>query len=1418
MAELRPYNVNNPSKASRNENAKCYRGLMNSFLEIEGDQEFVSKLKDYQQQEWLRGPDDIFVWIPVLDRINNLFKETAEKYHLNINIPDLKGNNDNIPLSRTNSNSSNSTFDSDASSNCFDSDSSSSTSDSDSSRNSSDIEDDLEVSYDAFLTQLPTDTETFIMDMINFILFLLENTTKSSVDSSVDGILPFLNVPNMEMKLGCVKVSSILSLRSRKAYSFSNLLQKDVLKKSNIIVSPLFCSTLSNTKKTASSDLFDFLTKLSSKPFDLPEDNVLIIPENNFSPFSFEYYSERNDCSEIFKLDKETIMNSSYDDLLSLVKDQKLIPEHYWFKISIELYLAKTFATTKNKLNLKNDTVEIKKIFNLLNPFVQLKFYSVGLFSCSAYYKNVISLVCERDENILNCLVKLTMSAYSSENERKEFSLQDIVHSSLFALECISKEEMLFEKINKHLFGDGSYSNFIKLLERIKVALTTGKNIDTKYNVQFFSLLDNLSDTFSDLSVNSDIVDKLTKIFIIPDCKDYTTLCGVSKVLDACMKKSDSRTAFENAGGYTFLKNRLNKEIDFCLENPNMNEGVEYYTKVYHTVPFKQISFLSVIASLFSKIIEFDSSDRVKTLLDSSILNTLNKILLNRNIYGLTLLSKVLNIVQTLLNKDHVFFKILQEAGTISIILDNFQDFVAPLSDLLLVIPQILSAICLNKDGLQKVISKNILQYLFEPLKNVELAKSLLHGTDRKYVELLDKLYNDYPELQKYLEDDFLNVMDGFDRGEYEKNLFMEDKNGNYFDINSENWNSKEVSDSLACVYDYTNVGILNKMVMITLRECCWIRVIKNLDTEFVLKSIFKEGIPFSFELSEMFSAITDVINDTYGIIPDDSKDDYSWNREKTLNFFMENINNCLQNMTEFLNYDNQKSFFLSASKKNILKVSNSLNLLNSVLNFFLNNLMNYGDFFCLRVLLEGADKDNEKGVSTTFLLLGKLFSKILRENTLLQDSLLPQQDADTTPMRCRFIDIRKEKSLDNNIFKESFLNNIFMVRTWFKGIQFNTVFVFRALLKILSIEEKPLDSVDIFNKIENMETVMVNGINILNFLVEEGEVHEILVRLHYLENILLKNNVYYKEKDKCIEFPTASLFYRFKGNELLFKIVKKMISLMTSRVDIEFIDIRQAKIYNKDIKSLAPLVLHYCLNLLTWTTKIEKQELEQTQFEELFKNITIDSSTYCDELIVQTKTLNSFELKKLFEKENLLAFILNEDRKLTDNSLNSILDFILSMVDIKEIICDNKDIPFVHSGYTKYFQVFREAIQRPDEISDDDLWQKVYEHLVYSYENEKNCNLELLLDSNKYTSSIEKLTKNFKNFRSVPPLFVSTYYPKDVNKTDNLLLNNVKSFLSNTEAADKIDIKYELLKLYPNCKTKIEEFYKTINELFTKK
>ncbi|KAL6926023.1 hypothetical protein ACO0SA_000633 [Hanseniaspora valbyensis] len=1141
MTDLTPLSLGSLDLTIRKEKAKNYDGLMNSFIDLKDDYEFVAKLKDYQQQEWNRSKDDLFVWIPVLNRLDNLFKTIAEKHHLDIKIPTLKEKRNNKKDVENKDETKDNTN-----------------------------EDKTKISYDAFLTQLPKNTETLVLDMINFTIFLLENTTGRSVYSSMDRMLAFLNVPNMEIKLGCMKVLAINASRSLKTWSPNKLIKTDVMEKSLVIALSLLCFTSIDTGEDTSFNLFHFLSRFSPKSFDLPNVTELIIPVNNFLPFSFKYYSEKNGCFEIFKLTKEKVMKSSYDDLLTLVKQQNLIPEHYWFKLSIELYLAKTFATSKNKLNLEDDIVELKKLFSFLKPFVQLKFYCVGLVNCLVTAPKASSILFELDGNIFDCLCNLTLCGYPLEKEREDLSLEEIRHAALFALECISNKQVWCLDILKCMGGNISHGSLFMLLERLRFALAANKDIDIKYNIQLFSLLSNLSSTSSinEALVSFGLINELTKILSIPDCTDYTTLLHVSTVLKNTISTFDSTTIFQNAGGYKFLIDRLNKEIDFCIANPNMNEGVEYYTKVYYTIQFKQLSFLRSILKQLLNIINLDSSDRIRNLMDTSILNTLNKMLLNKNIFGFTLISYGLNIIQTLLNKEPTIFQVLQESGTISIVLDNFHEFVGPWPNLLLTLPQIVSAICLNKDALQEVISKNILHYLFEPLKNIELAKGLVNDMDTEYGSLLDELYRHHPDLQKSLEDEFLNVLNEFDRGEYEKNIFMEDKNGNYFDTESENWNSKEVPDSLACVYDYTNVGILNKMIILTLYACNWKNVIQNLNIEFVLKSIFKEGIPFSFAYSETYVAITDVI-----------KSADSWDAEETLKVFLKITNNCLKNMSEFLSYENQKSFFLNASKEEILKVSNSLNLLYSVLNVLIFAFIGNGAFAHMKVIaLMNLDESNEKELSETFALLGNLFTKILRENTLLQDALSPQQDANTTPIKVHLIDIRKDKSLKSSTFQESFINNIFVIRTWFYGIKMSTVSVFKGILKTSLMKKNNLEGIDKYHEIKNMETVMMSIVNVLNFLSEEGEVHEILIGLHHLECALSKNDMFYQGMHKNIEFPTASLFYRFKGNELLFKIVMKVVSLMANRVDVEFIDIGPAKFYNKDIKSLAPKVLQYCL------------------------------------------------------------------------------------------------------------------------------------------------------------------------------------------------------------------------------------------------
>lgn len=1413
MSNLNALSLGSLDLTIRKEKAKSYDGLMNSFTGIENDREFVAKLKDYQKKEWVRSKDDLFVWIPVLNRIDNIFKEIIDTHQLDITIPTLKEAHHSKKEAKSHSTEKKTNKKTNGISLIKGSSSLSTATSVGDITKTADEEEKKNGSHDAFLMPLPKDVESLALDMIEFSVFLLENTTGRSVYSSMDRMLALLNVPNMHIKLGCMKVLAINASRSLKTWAPNKLIKTDVMDKSLIIALSLLCFTSIDNGEESTFNLFLFLSRFSPESFDLQNVEELNIPVNNFLPFAFKYYSEKNDCFEVFRLSKDIIWKTSYEGLLKIVKQQRLIPEHYWFKLSVELYLVKCFVTKENTLNLQNRKDELKTLFDMLNPFVQLKFYCVGLVNCLVTAPRASSVLFELDGNIFDCLCNLALCGYPLEKEREGFSLAEIRHSALFALECISSKQVWCLDILKCIGGNVSHGSLFMLFERLRFALGANENVDERFNIQFFSMLNNLSSVASinEALVSSGLINELTKLLSLPNCSEYITLLHASTVLKNTINSFDAATVFQSAGGYTFLITTLKKEIDFCINHPNMNEGVEYYTKVYYTIQFKQLSFLRSLLKQLLNIINLDSSDRIRNLMDSSILDTLNKMLLNKNIFGFTLISYVLNIIQTLLNKEPTIFQILQESSTISIVLNNFAELIGPWPNLLLTLPQIVSAICLNKDALQEVISKNIIHFLFEPLRNIELAKGLVNDMDTEYGSLLDELYRHHPALQDTLEKEFLLVLNEFDRGEYTENLFMTDKNGNFFDIDSKSWATKEVPDSLASVYDYTDVGILTKMTVLSLYACNWKNVIKQLKIDFILNGIFKEGIPFSFTYSDTYVAITDVI-----------KGSDLWDTEETLRIFFKIIHNCLQNVSIFLNYSNKKSFLLTAGNSNVLQVANSLNLLYSVLHVVVYAFFGNEAFSHLKVIaMSNLNKENEAQISNTFQLLGKLFTRILRENTLIQDSLDPQQDANTTPIKIYLIDIRKDKSLKSTIFQESFINNVFVAKTWFYGIQISSISIFKAILRSPLIKKNTLQGLDKYYEIKNMESAMGAIVNILEDLLENGKVNEMLIGLYHVKCALSKNAIGYQGLHRYIEFPAASLFYRFRGNELLFKMMMKMVSLMNNSKGVEYIDIPHEKCYNRDINTLIPKVFQYCLKLLSWTTSIENCELDQSKFEELFRKIMSDSSNYCHELTLQTKTLNSFELKKLFEQEGLLDFIFSKDRKLTDSCFISVLEFILAIIDVKQLMMINRDsfqdVQYLHSGFTNYFYSFREAIQRPKTIDDDNLWNDVYEDLLYSYENDESCNLELILEE-KYSDAKTSLINAFEKFRQTPKPIIVSHYPQDVNISEDLLLVNTKMLLQRPDTKKKIEAIGELLILYPNCTIHIAEFYEETNQLLSKK
>lgn len=124
--------------------------------------------------------------------------------------------------------------------------------------------------------------------------------------------------------------------------------------------------------------------------------------------------------------------------------------------------------------------------------------------------------------------------------------------------------------------------------------------------------------------------------------------------------------------------------------------------------------------------------------------------------FGYTLVTHALDVVQTILNTEPTIYGVLVESKTIPLILNNFEQFLGPSGDLLSLLPEVLSALCLNVDGLKQVKEKRLINCLFTIMRTPELAKIL--SWEDLAIDLgssIDELARHYSDLKPIIEDCF---------------------------------------------------------------------------------------------------------------------------------------------------------------------------------------------------------------------------------------------------------------------------------------------------------------------------------------------------------------------------------------------------------------------------------------------------------------------------------------------------------------------------------------------------------------------------------------------------------------------------------------------------------------------------------------
>ncbi|SCU94342.1 LADA_0G07976g1_1 [Lachancea dasiensis] len=1064
-------------RIKKEEKAKEFKPLLDELTNC-SDGEFVQKLG--RIVVWDRSRDDLYTWIPVLNRIDDLLNKILDRYSYK------SSNRKKEPVK--------------------------------------------------LLLMSPED-ETVAKELLWFSCRLLNNTCNRSLYSSLDVMSYLLNCPNYKVKLGAMKVIAVMGEQqviSRQKIDNKNLLgNKDLKRKALDLALALPSSTTDDSMDHYS--LVDIY--LSDKKYP-----------SKWSKLHFSYYTVASKANastkpgsgslKQFTMDSEELVELSLQQVFD--KGMAEVPSEKWLDFSLRASIAKAFCeSTTESLDLRND-------------IVQAKFNAMAFVNAVYIPAQVSSQLFEVDPYAFN-----NLTDFISLSERR--LPKDLRMDALFCLECVSLKHIWCSDIVRNLGGNMSHGLLFQILRYI-AKLLRDKNsdeLDEEYNVRFFYLVSNLADVKSlqESLLTAGLIPNLLEIISIKDSSFKRTLASATHLLEVFIDDADATTEFISNNGFTILIECINEEVNFALEHPEFGEPPKYPV-VYYSISFRQLGYIRSLLKLVLKLLKTDSGDRIRNLIDSPILFALNKILENRPVFGYTLVTYALDVVQTIINTEPTIYPILVESKTIPFIFEHFEDFLGPSAELLSLLPEIISALCLNTEGLKEVKERRLLDYLFTIMKTPGLAKIL--SWEDSAIDLgtsIDELARHYPDLKPVIEEKFANTIKELPNiiefnqpyvyksttggGEFyrSKNDKVIDHEENGFEIEG---GAVELPTLVLDCFSAVFYGL-------TLENISWASLADKIDIKDMLQVVIQERPPFDYVGSQTLLNFSDILK-----LFDDERRNYALPALLTL------LSEKLSEVEDFLEYKFDQSYVLSTSYDKLEETLRKLSVINVILYVITDIYINIASLFPIRVLqiMEYFEHDGLSLISKLRLL----FQRSALEELYIRERL-PEQVAGETTVRPigntppLTLYTEKPKKIDTIPTKTSAkFKNTLQERHLFVKMQSWVSMLFRCFLRMSHARKMTIEAPDRALEIRIFETAVNEIVKMMDLRYLESHLSYFLVIFNFNTFVFTFPNVT-NSVGGTIQTIPVFLFYQAHGFKIYVESIKVLFAKLQSYENVENIE-----------------------------------------------------------------------------------------------------------------------------------------------------------------------------------------------------------------------------------------------------------------------
>ncbi|KAG2736502.1 hypothetical protein G9P44_000592 [Scheffersomyces stipitis] len=613
--------------------------------------------------------------------------------------------------------------------------------------------------------------QTLICSCLKFTYILLDHCSDRQIYSSSERIFALLNTPTIDVRLHALEVAVLISEKyaqsSSSRYSAPKQIKNKVLQMARSyppIVPPSYAKAHQEDPKAEESDKpsvmgdhFNFIDTLSSKKkypskwksLEFPYYKTVLVNDQKKSqqPGSDRKKSEKTDKSDksvhrseglsTFHLSEESVRKLTLEQIYDKASDS--IPKDSWFEFGLVASVTKAFNTRSY------ESIKLRE------KLLQIKCLAIGFVCCMCSSQFTSSRLFEAEPYIFSFLVDLV----SPTNDDKVST--QVYYAATRALECISSRKLWGSDIIRCMGGNVNHGILFQCIRHINKMVRSEDPIYFERGyIHFFNMLGNL--------INSkNLIPRLTSGGILNDLMSFFDLrtkyrwsCSAAVHLTSNYLKAspDSFEEFVNKDGFNLLINTIRYEVNFALQNPDYDGGAPTDAVVHYSISFRQANYIKNLMKLVSDLIQSDSGDRLRNLFDSPLLESFNQVLLNPEIFGPLILSTTIDSVFFIIHNEPTAFSILNEAKVVDTILDNFHTLFIPSGNLLVSLPEVIGAICLNNDGLKKVKEKGTISTFFQLFQDLECSKELVRSDMATNMGCsFDELGRHYPSLKPVILD-----------------------------------------------------------------------------------------------------------------------------------------------------------------------------------------------------------------------------------------------------------------------------------------------------------------------------------------------------------------------------------------------------------------------------------------------------------------------------------------------------------------------------------------------------------------------------------------------------------------------------------------------------------------------------------------